>query len=72
MELPACDKYLSQEPLSGVILAQSFQVDGLPSDLRKPRYNTETEEAMQEARDIMAGKVGAKSYASVDEMLADL
>lgn len=34
--------------------------------------SAETEEAIQEAKDIMVGKVNAKSYNSVDEMLADL
>jgi len=39
------------------------------SDLR---YNAETEAAIQEANDIMAGKVYAKSYSSVAEMNADI
>ena len=36
--------------------------------MRQPRYNAETEAAIQESRDIMASKVAAESYASVDEM----
>ena len=48
-----------------------------PSHLRnransKPRYNAETEAAMQEAREIMSGKKKAKSYSSADELFAEL
>ena len=55
-----------------MFLHQSLLVGGLPFDLRQPRYNLETEAAMQEARDIMSGKVSSKIYASVAEMNADL
>ena len=54
-----------------VFLHKSIQVGGMPFELRQPRYNAETEAAMQEARDIMSGKIKAKSYSSVDEMLED-
>ena len=40
-------------------------------ELQQPKFNNETEEAIQEARDIMSGKIEAKSYSSVDEMLKD-
>jgi DNA-damage-inducible protein J len=45
---------------------------GLPFDVRQPRYNATTEAAMAEARDIMSGKVKAKTYDSVEDMFADL
>jgi hypothetical protein len=38
----------------------------------QPRYNAETLAAMQEVRDIRAGKIKTKSYATVAEMNADL
>jgi hypothetical protein len=38
----------------------------------QPKYNAETEAAMQEVRDIRAGKIKVKSYATVAEMNADL
>jgi len=38
----------------------------------EPRYNVETETAMQEAQDIMSGKKAAKSYSSADELFAEL
>ena len=47
-------------------------VGGIPFDVRVPRYNKETEAAMQEARDIIAGKTEAKSYASACELIAEL
>lgn len=45
---------------------------GLPFEVKMPRFNKETEDAMQEARDIMAGKVEAKSYHSARELFDDL
>ncbi|WP_307980114.1 type II toxin-antitoxin system antitoxin, RelB/DinJ family [uncultured Senegalimassilia sp.] len=41
-------------------------------DARPPRYNAIIEAAMQEARDIMTGKVKAQSYNSASELLAAL
>ncbi|MCL1919395.1 MAG: type II toxin-antitoxin system RelB/DinJ family antitoxin [Peptococcaceae bacterium] len=55
-----------------IFLRQSLLVGGLPFEVRQPRYNTETEAAMQEARDIMAGKIQANVYQSVKEMNADI
>ena len=55
-----------------MFLRQSLLVGGLPFELRQPRYNAETEAAIQEARDIMDGKVYAKIYSSVSEMHADI
>ena len=55
-----------------MFLHQSILVGGLPFDLKQPRYNTTTEAAIQEARDIMTGKIQAKSYTSVQEMMEDL
>ena len=45
---------------------------GLPFDVRQPRYNAVTERAIQEARDIIAGKTEAAGYDSVDAMFAEL
>lgn len=41
-------------------------------EVRQPRYNAETENAMREAQRIMDGSLKAKSYGTVDEMFADL
>lgn len=55
-----------------MFLRQSLMVGGLPFELKQPRYNAETEAAMQEARDIMAGKIKSKAYNSVAAMNADI
>ncbi|MCL2101485.1 MAG: hypothetical protein FWH22_07210, partial [Fibromonadales bacterium] len=38
----------------------------------EPEYNAETLEALQEAKDIIAGKIKVKSYKTVEEMDADI
>ncbi|MCL2513699.1 MAG: type II toxin-antitoxin system RelB/DinJ family antitoxin [Oscillospiraceae bacterium] len=55
-----------------MFLRQSLLVGGLPFELRRPRYNAETEAAIREANDIMAGKIQTKSYSSLEEFYADL
>ena len=55
-----------------MFLRQSLNVGGLPFELRQPRYNAETEAAMQEARDIMSGKIKVKTYSSFSEYLEDI
>jgi DNA-damage-inducible protein J len=55
-----------------IFLKKSLMVHGLPFEVKQPRYNAETEAAMQEARDIMAGKIKTKVYHSVEELNADL
>lgn len=55
-----------------VFLHKSILVGGLPFDVRQPRYNTETEAAMREAKDIMNGKVEVETYGSAAEMFSAL
>ena len=55
-----------------IFLRQSLMVGGLPFEMKQPRYNAETEAAMQEARDIVSGKKQAKSYSSADELFEEL
>lgn len=55
-----------------IFLHQSLMVGGLPFEVRQPRFNTETEAAMQEARDISSGKISAKRYDSARTLLEDL
>ncbi|MCL2259810.1 MAG: hypothetical protein FWC15_00485 [Fibromonadales bacterium] len=38
----------------------------------EPEYNEETLEALQEAMDIMDGKIQVKTYSTVEEMNADI
>lgn len=55
-----------------IFFENSLLVGGLPFDVRLPRYNRETEAAIQEAKDIIAGKVSAKSYSSAQELFEEL
>ena len=55
-----------------IFFENSLLVGGLPFNVRLPRYNRETEEAIQEARDILSGKVEAKSYSSAQELFDEL
>ncbi|WP_346679170.1 type II toxin-antitoxin system RelB/DinJ family antitoxin [Enorma massiliensis] len=55
-----------------IFLHKSILEGGLPFDVRQPRYNSETEAAMREARDVLAGKVPAESYDSASTMFTAL
>ena len=55
-----------------IFLRQSLMVGGLPFEVKQPRYNIETEAAMQEARNIMSGKKKAKKYSNTDELFMEL
>lgn len=55
-----------------VFLHASIMEGGFPFQPKRPRYNRETVMAMQEARDIMAGKVEVKRYSSLNDILADI
>ena len=54
-----------------IFLRKSIMEGGLPFEMKQPRFNAETEAAMQEARDIASGKVQAKAYDSAEDMLKD-
>ena len=55
-----------------VFLHASIMEGGFPFQPRQPRYNRETLTAMQEAKDIMEGKVEAKRYSSLSDLLEDM
>ena len=55
-----------------VFLHASIMEGGFPFQPKKPRYNHETIMAIQEAKDIMAGKVDAKRYSSLSDLIADI
>lgn len=63
---------LSLSDAINVFLNMSILEGGFPFSVKQPRYNQETLAAMQEARDIMAGKMEAKSYSSAKELFAEL
>ena len=51
-----------------IFFEKSLMEGGIPFDVRVPKYNKETIAAINEARDIMSGKVDAKSYGSAKEL----
>ena len=53
-----------------IFLHQSLLEGGLPFAVRQPLYNAETEAAMAEARAILDGRIPAKRYDSVQDMMA--
>ena len=55
-----------------VFLHASIMEGGFPFQPRQPRYNRETLTAMQEAKDIMEGKVEAKRYSSLSDLLEEM
>ncbi|MBU9724844.1 type II toxin-antitoxin system RelB/DinJ family antitoxin [Diplocloster modestus] len=55
-----------------LFLRKCIMEGGLPFDMKQPLYNTETEVSMQEARDILDGKVYTKTYASAGELFEEL
>lgn len=63
---------LSTSEAINIFLHQVILTGGLPFDVILPQYNTETEVAMQEARDIASGKVSTKGYASAKELFEEL
>ena len=57
-----------------IFLAKSIMERGLPFELKQPRYNKETEDGMEEvrqlARDVNSGK--KEGYKSVSEMFSSM
>ena len=51
-----------------MFLVKSIAENGLPFELKQERYNAETEAAMQEAKDIVAGKVEPAFRGSFKEL----
>lgn len=55
-----------------IFINVSLMEGGFPFEIKQPKYNKETELAIQEARDIISGNVESKSYSSFKEALDDL
>ncbi len=51
---------------------QSLLVNGFPFTIQQPEYSEETEAAMHEAREIMAGRKKTKGYHSARELFDEL
>ena len=61
---------LTLEEAITLFLKASIQHGGIPFPVDHPRYNHETELALQEAHDILSGKL-QHSSTSVDELIED-
>ncbi|MCM1024567.1 MAG: type II toxin-antitoxin system RelB/DinJ family antitoxin [Prevotella sp.] len=55
-----------------IFIRQAIDFGGIPFTIQQRRYNAETEAAIQEGKDILAGKIPAKRYSSFDEFLKEL
>ena len=55
-----------------IFFENSLLVGGLPFNVRLPRYNRETEDAILEAKGIMSSQIPAKSYNSARELFDEL
>ena len=53
-------------------IKQLINKDGVPFEVVNPRPSKELLEALQEGEDILNGKIKAKSYTNMYEMLKDL
>lgn len=51
-----------------IFLRTSIMEGGFPFLVKQPRYNAETKAAIQEVRDMLSGKVQAKTYHSSKEL----
>ena len=61
---------LTLEEAITLFLQVSIQQGGIPFPLEQTRYNQETELALEEARDILSGKIH-HSTTSVDDLFKD-
>lgn len=55
-----------------VFLNMSIIEGGFPFEVKQPRYNRETEAAIAEAKDIIAGKIDAHRYSSAKELFDEI
>lgn len=55
-----------------IFLRKSIMEGGLPFEMKQPRYNAETEAAMQETRAIISGQIQAKQYSLAHELFEEL
>ena len=55
-----------------IFLHKSIMEEVPPFEVKQPRFNAETEEAIEEARCIIAGEIPAKHYGSVRDLVNEL
>ena len=63
---------LSLSDAINVFLSMSIMEGGFPFAVKQPRFNQETEAAILEARNIIAGKQNIRRYASAKNLFEEL
>lgn len=55
-----------------IFLHKALMEGGLPFEVKQPRFNAETEAAIEEARLMSEGEIRPRQYASARELFEDL
>lgn len=55
-----------------IFIRRSLMEGRIPFDVGIPRYNSDTEAALKEAKAILEGRLKTKSYSSAQELFDDL
>ncbi len=55
-----------------IFIHTSLMEGGFPFAVKQPRYNSETEAAIREVRDILNGNTATKSFTSAKDLFADI
>ena len=55
-----------------IFFKQIVMTESIPFEIKKPRYNRETLEAMKEAKEMMRNPEKYKAFDSVEELMEDL
>ncbi len=63
---------LNMSTYVNMAIKQLINRDGVPFDVVNPKPSKELLEALQEGEDILNGKVKAKRYHSIKELIGDL
>lgn len=63
---------LNMSTYVNMAIKQLINKDGVPFDVVNPKPSKELLEALQEGEDILNGKVKAKKYHSIKELIGDL
>lgn len=66
------DLGLNMSTAINMFIKQIIKNDGLPFAIKNPKPSKELLEALQEGEDILNGKIKAKKYHSVKELIGDL
>lgn len=63
---------LNMSTYVNMAIKQLINKDGVPFEVVNPKPSKELLEAIQEGEDILSGKIQAKKYHSVKELIGDL